>query len=186
MPILLIAVLFVSCAKPPEEEMQAAEAAVTRAENDPDAVAYAENTLLLARTALINMRSEAEAKRYDQAKIFAQEAINAAEKAIRDGQTAATRAKTEAANAIAALKTALADTERAITGAKNASPALVLDLTALDDDFSAASRQSDQAEVSASAGRYSEAQDTARRARSTLADINTRISTASIAVSRKK
>ena len=77
--------------------MENAEAALVRAENDPDAAAYAGNTLLRARDALASMRAEAEAKRYDAAKTYAAEAVNAAEKAVNDGRAAAARAGEEAA-----------------------------------------------------------------------------------------
>jgi hypothetical protein len=81
------------CAKPPTEEMDAASAAVTRAENDPDAVTYAGNSLARAREALNRMSVEADSKRYDAAKSFAAEAIAAADKAISDGRAGAARAK---------------------------------------------------------------------------------------------
>ncbi|MDR2102358.1 MAG: DUF4398 domain-containing protein, partial [Treponema sp.] len=80
--LVILAFFQGGCAKPPTEEMNNAAAAVTRAENDADAVTYAGNLLVRARDTLTRMQIEAEAKRYDAARALAAEAISAADKAI--------------------------------------------------------------------------------------------------------
>jgi hypothetical protein len=181
----LFAVFLASCAKPPVEEMNAASAAVARAENDADAVTYAANTLARARDALNRMQTEADAKRYDSAKTFAAEAVNAAEKALADGKTGAERTREEAANLVGGLKNAVAETEDSIRAAKRAQN-LQLDFGAIDRDFETARRTADQAEVSLASSNYTDALDKGRSARGLLGGISEQLSSAATAASRKK
>jgi hypothetical protein len=97
-----------SCVTPPLEEMNKAQDAVIRAENDVDAVTYASDTIVRAREALTKMQSEANAKRYDAAKNLAAEAINLAERAITEGKAGLAQARDEATNLISSLKGPLA------------------------------------------------------------------------------
>jgi len=98
---LVLAMLAIGCAKPPTEDMNNAAEAVTRAENDKDAVTYAFNSITRAKDALARMNVEADAKRYDAAKSYAAEAIAAAERAIADGRAGAERARNEASALVA-------------------------------------------------------------------------------------
>jgi hypothetical protein len=173
-----------ACAKPPVEEMDQAVSAVTRAENDPDAAVYAEDTLIRARDALASMRTEAEAKRYEAAKTFAAEAVNAAEKAIADGRAAAVRAREEAAALLALLPDAIAETERMIrTAAENK---LSLDFDALWGELENARRTAEQAEIAAAGNKPREALEKGSAVRTTLSDIRTKLSQGATAASRKK
>jgi hypothetical protein len=181
----LITAFLASCAKPPVEEMNAASAALSRAENDADAVTYAANTLARARDALNRMQTEADAKRYDSAKTFAAEAISAAEKAIADGKTGAERTREDAANLIAVLKNTVSETEDSIRAAKKAQN-LQLDFGAIDQDFETARRTADQAEVSLAGSNYTDAMDKGKAARGLLGGISERLSSAATAASRKK
>jgi flagellar biosynthesis/type III secretory pathway protein FliH len=173
------------CAKPPTEEMENAESALTRAENDPDAAAYAEDSLIRARDARNRMQTEAEAKRYDTARAYAAETINAAEKAIADGRAAAVRAREDAANLIAALKDSLAEAEKALAAAREI-PHSSLDFEALNDDLENARRLIAQAEVAAAGNRSREALDRGRAARAALGDLMAAISAGAREVSRKQ
>jgi hypothetical protein len=170
------------CAKPPVEEMDAALSAVTRAENDPDAAAYAGNTLIRARDALASMRTAAEAKQYDSARTYAAEAVNAAEKAVTDGRAAAERAREEVAALTALLPEAFAETDRAVKAAEGKN----IDLAAISRDLEAARRMMDQAVVAEAGGNYREALEKGQAARSALGDIRAKLSAAAMAVSRKK
>ena len=173
------------CAKPPTEEMEQARAALTRAENDPDAVLYAADSITRARDALTRMQAEVAAKRYDVARTYAQETISAADKAISDGRAAAQRAKDEADSLMALLSTSVKETEGAINAArqvKNSS----LDFEALSRDFESARQTFDQAQISAAAGNYKDALEKGQIVRSALSSINNRLSEAIMAVSRKK
>jgi flagellar biosynthesis/type III secretory pathway protein FliH len=173
------------CAKPPTEEMDKALAALTRAENDPDAVMYAANSIARARSALTQMQTEAAAKRYDAARTYAQETISAADRAITDGRAAALRAKDEAASLMSLLSASIAETEGAITSARKVRNSR-LDFEALSRDFEGARRIFDQAQIAASAGNYPDALAKGQTVRQALSDINARISQAVMAVTRKK
>jgi hypothetical protein len=173
------------CAKPPTEEMEAAEAALVRAENDPDAVAYGSPSIARARDALSNMRSEAAAKRYDSAKTYAQDAIAAAERAIADGRTGAQRARDEASAALNGALNSLGETQRNIDAAKGVQ-GIQLDFDSIDGDYASARNQTDQAQSSLTAANYRDSLEKSQSARSLLGNINTRISQASIATSQKK
>ncbi|MDR1251239.1 MAG: DUF4398 domain-containing protein [Treponema sp.] len=181
---LALSFLLGSCAKPPTEEMNNAVEAVTRAENNADAVMYAANTLARARDALNRMKAEADSKRYDAAKTYASEAVTAAERAIADGRAGAERAREEAAAMVAGLNPAIAETEQGINAARTAR--LPLDFTGLEQEFAAARDSADRAEVALADGRYQDALDNCRNAQADLSDINHKLSDAAMAVSRKK
>jgi hypothetical protein len=184
MIMLALTVLLGGCAKPPAVEMENAEAALTRAENDPDAVAYGSPSIIRARDALANMRTEAAAKRYDSAKTFAQEVINAAERAIADGKAGAQRTQDEAATLLNGIRITLAETEKNIASAKEKS--VPLDFGSLTGDFSTAKTQADQAQTSLNEADYRGSIERSNSARSILGNINNRLSQGSIATSRKK
>ncbi|MDR0601450.1 MAG: DUF4398 domain-containing protein [Treponema sp.] len=165
--------------------MDAASSAVTRAENDADAVAYASGTLARARDALNRMQTEAEARRYDAAKTFAAEAVSAAEKAIADGKTGAARTREDAEGLVMGLRGSIPETESSIRAAKRAGN-LQVDFNAVDRDFETARRTADQAEVSLAGNNYADAVEKGRTARGMLGDIDGRLSSAATAASRKK
>jgi hypothetical protein len=182
---LLTLSMLLGCAKPPTEEMENAASAVTRAENDPDAIAYAGSTLARARDALNRMRSEADAKRYDAAKNYAAEATSAAEKAIADGRTAASRAREEATSLLSQVKTSLAETGTSLENAKTVKN-IDLDFNALGQEYESAQRTTAQAEVSLSGSAYQDSIDKSRTARGILGGINNKVTGATVSVSRKK
>jgi len=182
--ILIIGLIFSACARPPTEEMDKAKDAVIRAENDADAVTYAGNTLILARDALARMQSEADAKRYDAAKNYAAEAINAAEKAIADGKTGAVRARDEATNLVNSLSGSLAETSSSLDTARQQKN-LNLNFDALSGDLESARRSYDRSRQSLAANNYKEAISDGQNARSLLAGINARLTEAAQATSRK-
>ena len=182
---LIFALAFASCAKPPVEEMNNAVAAVARAESDPDVVAYAANTLSRAREALSNMQTESDAKRYDSAKKFAQDAESLAEKAIADAKNAVGRQKDDAANAITAMNSAISATEETLQSAHD-SGGRGLDLQRLDGDFAAAQQTAGQAELANNEGRYRDAIERSQNARSALSAITAEISQGTLATNRKK
>jgi hypothetical protein len=184
-PLILLGLILAGCAKPPTAEMEAAETALTRAENDADAAAYAESALVRARDAAARMRTEARAKRYDAAKTAAAEVVAAADRAISDGRAGAARAREEAASLISTLRGALAETENSLDSAKSI-PSVPLDFPGLTRDLDNARSQVAQTEASANANRPREALEQGRAARAALGDIQTRIADGVRAASRKK
>jgi hypothetical protein len=173
------------CAKPPTEEMNNAAAAVTRAENDADAVTYAGNTLIRARDTLTRMKIEAEAKRYDAARALASEVISAADKAVADGRAGAERARAEAAALVSGLRTSLTETETALNAARQVKN-IKLDFDALSRELAGVGGIVEEAERAQLAGNYQNAREKAQGVRSALGNINIQISNATRAASRKQ
>jgi uncharacterized membrane protein YccC len=182
---IIAAGCFTGCAKPPVEEMNNAIAAVSRAENDPDVVNYAANSLLRAREALAQMQAEADAKRYDAAKRLAGDAQTLAEKAISDSRSAVLRIKEEADNAIRVMQNALTETNQTLDNARRSRPAGV-NITRLDQDFADARNNADQAVIAQAESRYREAIDVSQSVRAELSAITSALSQTVIAASRKK
>ena len=182
--VFVIALILAACAKPPVEEMDNAYDAVTRAENDADAVIYAGNTLIRARDALTRMQDEADTKRYDAAKNYAAEAIAAADKAIADGKAGAARAKAEAENLVDSLSAPLAETSNALSAARQEN--LALDFDVLSGDMDSVRRTYGDARESLAANDYRDATAKCQNVRSALAGINAQITDAAQAASRKK
>lgn len=164
--------------------MEKAVEAVTRAENDNDAVTYAANSIARARDALARMNVEAASKNYDAAKSYAAEAISIAERAISEGRTGAARARSEASALVAELRPLIQETEQGINAASAAD--LPLDFNAIRQEFSNACNSAEQAETALSGGRYDDSIRMGRVARSDLNSINQKLSTAVITVTRKK
>ncbi|MDR0487329.1 MAG: hypothetical protein LBG91_03690 [Treponema sp.] len=172
------------CAKPPIAEMDSAKEAVTRAENDADAVLYGGSSLARARNALKMMQAEADSKRYEAAKTHASEAIAAADKAIADGKTGAARARDEAASLLSGLGPAIEETGKGINAARSAN--LALDYPELEQELSGARRDRDQAETALLDSNYQTAMEKGVNARGTISDINQKLTNATMIVSRKK
>jgi hypothetical protein len=183
--LLVLTVILAACAKPPTAEIEAAEAAVTKAENDPDAAAYAESSLARARNALSRARTEVNAKRYDSAKSYAAEAVSAAEKAINDGRSAAARSREEASTLLVQVKQLLAETDTALENAKKV-PRIQLDFPALTNGIDSARNDISQAEAANNANRPRESLGKSRSARSTLGDVQNRINEGVRETDRKK
>jgi flagellin-like hook-associated protein FlgL len=184
--ILAVAVLVLgACAKPPTAEIEAATAAVAKAEADSDAVLYAGPSVSRAKDSLARMQAAVAAKQYDDAKTLAQETIQAAEKAITDGAVAKNRARDESTALLLAVKTALAETDAALTAAAKVR-GINLDVAGTDREIQAAGKVVDAMGTDVSSGKYSEALTKGQSVRSTLGTIQQRISTAVQAVSRKK
>jgi len=183
--VFILVLAFSACTVPPLEEMQKARDAVTRAENDADAVTYAGNLVVRARDALTRMESEADSKRYDAVKEYAIEAINNAERAISEGQSAKERSKSEASALLDALKSLLTETQNAINKARSV-PNILLDFNALTQDLNQARKIYDEAQQSFQAGNNLDAVAKGQSARTLLSDINTRINEAAFETSRKQ
>jgi membrane-associated HD superfamily phosphohydrolase len=174
-----------ACTAPPTEQMQKARDAVTRAENDADAVTYAGNSVVHARDALTRMQEEADSKNYDTAKEFAIEAINSAEKAIADGQYAKERSKAEASALLDSVQNSLAETSNAINNAKNV-PNIPLDFDAITQETGEARETYDEAQQSFQDGNNPDAIAKGQSVRGQLSDINTKINEAAFDTSRKQ
>jgi len=177
-------VLMTGCTKPPTEEINNAEEAVARAENDPDAVNYAGNLLQRAKDSLALMYEEVEAKRYDAAINYANDAVTLAERAINEGRSEAGRTRQQALNSLSEVRPLLLETEKRIENAKSAN--LPLDYGSIDGDLNTARRTYDQAQSALSGNRYQESIFLSNNVRSTLSGINQKLGVKAMEVSRKK
>lgn len=186
--ISLLAVIFQlgGCAKPPAAEMEAAQTALTEAENDPNAALYAESTLARARDALARMKAAAETKRYDSAKAYAAEVVAASEKAINDGNIAAARARQEGADLVSNLKQSMEETQSALDSAKQKNGGDAAGFESLDKDFDTARQTVGQVEGAVAGSRLQEAQEKGRNARAAFSSIRTRLADEARVSSRKK
>jgi len=183
--VLLVSLaLMTGCTKPPTEDMNKAEEAVARAENDPDAVNYAGNLVTRAKDALAMMREEADAKRYDAAINHANDAIALAERAVNEGRVEAMRTRDQAISALSGLRPQLLETERRIENAKSAK--LPLDYDTIDRELNTVQRGYDQAQSAISGNRYQEALFLSNNVRAGLNSINQKLGTKAMEVSRKK
>jgi hypothetical protein len=181
---LLAAVTVVSCAKPPEEEMNAAEAALSKAQNDPNAVQYGAIALKRAQNAATTMRQAASEKRYDDAKIAAQTVVSAAEQAIADGKKGAAAAKSAADQLLNSVKAQQVETRAALDKAKEAS--LVMDYDAAEGNMTNAQTKIDQGSAANAQARYTDGTTALNDARSLLTGVQDAVSAAVAPVSRKK
>ena len=182
--LLVFLVLMTGCTQPPTEEMNEAEEAVARAENDPNAVNYAGNLIERAKDSLAMMYEEADAKRYDSAINYANDAIDLAERAINEGSGQAWLSKNEATSVMGNVGSQIIETEQRIDKAKAAK--LPLDYETIDRDFNAAQRTFDQARSALNSGRYQEAIFLSNNVRNSLSGINQKLGTTVMEVVRKK
>ena len=172
--ILILGWLLIACATPPIDDMNRAQDAVIRAENDANAVNYASPTLLQARDALARMQAEADARRYDAARNLAAEAIRHAERAISEGRDGAARAREEAESVIRELGGLMSETTNAINAARRV-PNTQLNFDAISREMDVARRAYDEIQQSFEASRYRDVISRGQIIRSMLSDINSRI-----------
>jgi len=183
--VLLVSLaLMAGCSGPPTEEMEKAEEAVARAENDPDAVSYCGDLIARAKESLALMYEEADAKNYDAALSYANDAIALADRAINEGSGQAWQKKNEATAIMGSTGAQIMETEQRIDNAKAAN--LALDFNSIDSDFYEVKRTYDQARSAMTNNRYQEAIFLCNNLRGPLNAINQKLGTTAMAVSRKK
>ncbi len=182
--LVSLLVLF-SCAKPPTAEMDAATAAVAKAQSDTNVTQYAPDSLRRATDSLAKMKAEADAKRYDSAKALAQETIKLADQAIADGAAGLERAKDEAAGLIASGKSLVLEVTNALNGAKKV-PRIKLNFADITKQFNNAKATLASAEKDQGDGNFKGAIEKGKSARTALSDILSTISSDVQAASKKK
>ena len=183
-PLIAIFAL-ASCAKAPKAEVEAAEAAVARAEKAPDVAAYAPEELKRAQNLLADMRKELAAKRYDKAKAFAASAKEAADAAVAAAPANKDRAKGRAASLIETAKSAYAEVDKLLKAAAKLKKS-GLDLPAKNAALVGAKSGIADAEAAYAAGDYLKAADIAAKAEAALAELKTSVGLAVQATTRKK
>ena len=183
LPALILLVLF-ACSKPPVDEINKAIDALNRAENDYEAVTYAGGSLNLARDALNKMREESDSKRYDSAKIYADDVINYSERAIAEGRASAARARQEAAALIESLRRPIAETEAALATARSNN--VSVDFNDLDRRLRSAAAEYELAEQALQSNNFPLTLEKGQTVRSILSGINSDISSAAQEMSTKR
>jgi hypothetical protein len=183
--VLLVSMsLITGCARPAIDEMNAAEEAVSRAENDPDAVSYSGNLIAQAKDSLAMMYDEADAKNYNAAINYANDAIAFAERAINEGSGQAWLKKNEATAIMSNLGAQIMETGQRIETAKAAN--LPLDFNSIDSDFNSAQSTYNQARSAMSGNRYQEAIFLSNSVRAGLNAVNQKLGSAVMEVTRQK
>jgi hypothetical protein len=175
---IFFSIVFVlsACATPPTDEMDKALNAVTRAENDIDAVTYAPTTVIRARDALMRMQSEVDAKRYGEARNYASEAITNAERAIAEGRAGSARAKEEAANLLGSLSAPLSETSKAVEAAsRDGVQNSQVNFNSLSNEMNMANRTYSDAVDSFQENNYHDAITGGQNVRSLLVDIKSQL-----------
>jgi hypothetical protein len=136
-PLLLIAALaFVSsCANPPQADIDAARSALETTAKSADVITYAPDSLRTAQEKMADMENElaAQTKRsplsrnYDAAKSLAQEAGDAARKAVDDAVTAKDQVEKDAASLAEEVTAAIPQFESKVWAAKRV-PRIKMDI----------------------------------------------------------
>lgn len=183
--LILVLFGFAACAKSPTAEIDAANAALARAEADADAREYAPESISRAQDLVSRMQAENDAKRYDTAKSLAQQAVAAADTAIKDGAEAKVRARSDADSAITSAKADMTEAKKSLNGAKSL-PAISLNVPSVERDLNVAEQTISGAESDFAEEAYLTAIGKAQDARSDTAEIMQRISAAVQAATRRK
>jgi len=154
-------------------------------ENSADVVAYAPDSLQRARSLIDQMRTESKNRHYDKAKALATEATAAADAAVAEAQTNKEKAKSQAEELIAAVKKAIPETQKLLASAARVARAGI-DKTARTAEIEGAKKALADAEAALAKGDYLVAVEKAGAAQKTLADMDSAISSAVQAATRKK
>jgi len=171
-------IITAGCAKPPLIEKQRAEEAVLKAGENDNARVYANDILDRAKKAIDNLNTAYNSKRYDAAKNYADEAIALAKEAVDEGNKRAAKAKEDAASLLSGLRPEIEETSRNVNEARYSLKSL--DYDSLDEGIKNAYNTTDQAEVDQAGGRYNDAIEKGKRVRADLADINNQVANAVI------
>ena len=183
---LIVTSMLASCGgQVPTADIDAAKAAVAKADADGNTQNYAPDSLAVAKDSLAKTLPAVDAKKYTDAKALAQATVQAANKALADGQTGAAKAKDSATALMGTLNASVTEVENALAGAKK-TRGIKLDFTALTKDLNATKAQVSAAQTDVSGNNYKSAIQKGEAARSALAELLNRIAEGVRAASRKK
>lgn len=174
-PLLVLAML-AACAKPPQAEVDAAQAALTTAVANPDVAAYAPGALQAAQGRLAQLQAELDAqaakgalsRKYDEAKNMALEAQAAAEGLAAQAATAKEQTKAEAMTLLNGLAVAVPEAEKGLAQAKRVR-GVSLDFKALTASLAQAKTEVAAADAAYNSGDFATAKATAAAVKDSLA-----------------
>lgn len=168
-----IALLAVSCAQPPEEEINAAQAALDAAKQ-AQADVYASGTYQSASTALSDARSKVDGGDYEGAKADAIRAKELADRSVSEASAAKQRMRDDAQAVINRVSPALADARAAVEAAPSGKGA-DSDLDQLRADISQAESSLSSARSDLNAGKFNTALESAKSAESRVSGIKSSV-----------
>ena len=173
---LVLALAFVSCAQPPEEELKAAEDAIAKAQR-AEADVYATEVFRNAKNTLADARSKVEKSDYEGAKASAIRARELADQSASQAATSKQQMQAEATALVGRLATGLADARAQLEGAPKGKGADE-NLDQLRSDLGQAEASSSEAKASLSSGKAKDALAQAKAAEAKLSQVQTGLQTA--------
>ena len=174
--ILSVALVFAGCAKPPTQELDAAQAALDEAKK-AEADIYAPDAYRSASNALNEARAKVEQKDYEGAKASALQAKQLADRSRTEAETSKRTTRDEAQALVNSVSSGLTDARTALNSAPKGKGADE-DLDQLRSDLGQAETSLSDARNSLNAGKYKDAQSQARSAESRLAQVQGSVQTA--------
>jgi len=171
--LLLPLILFFSCAKPPQIEIEKAHSAYNDTSILSDVITYAAKDLAIAKVALDDMDSAVKNRKYDEAKTLSMTVVitcDVAKKTASDGKAMAMKnASSELSRASLDIEDLRIIMERARIAAKKNSK-IKLDFQALDDQFNKTNNMLLAAKSANESGKFIEAYRDAIQVRSAVAE----------------
>ncbi len=162
--VMALAYVLAGCAKPPTEEINAAQAAIDSVKALPDVQTYAMAEVRAAEQDLGRVRQMVEEKRYDEARAALPAVGSKARGSVAAASSAKEQARVGAERAIADAKAAIATAEEKIPQAPRWGKGAIRDRTVLTDDVTAAKASVEAAEAAYGGLDYAAASASARAA----------------------
>jgi hypothetical protein len=172
----VLALAFVSCAQPPEEELKAAEDAIAKAQA-AEADIYATEVFRSAKNTLDDARSKVEKSDYEGAKASAIRAKELADQSASQAATNKAQVQQEATALVGRLATGLANARSTLEGAPKGKGADE-NLDQLRSDLAQAEASMNDAKASLGSGKAKDALSQAKDAEAKLTQIQSGLQTA--------
>jgi hypothetical protein len=172
----VLALAFVSCAQPPEEELKAAEDAIAKAQK-AEADIYATEVFRKAKTTLDDARSKVEKSDYEGAKASAIRAKELADQSATQAASNKSQISQQATALMGRLATGLADARAALEGAPKGKGADE-NLDQLRSDLGQAEASASDAKTSLGSGKAKDALAQAKAAEGKLTQVQSGLQTA--------
>lgn len=182
--LLAVLVFMVGCAKPPQDKITAAGAAIEQAQKD-GAGDYAPDSLKAAEDSKTQLEAELKVQEdkfalfrsYKKAEELADATKAAGEKAATDAKTRKEQVKQEATTLISEAETALAEAKEALKKAPKGK-GTQQDLKAMEGDLAGVETSLNEAKSSLQAERFIDAKSKAEAAKTTIGTVKSSIETA--------
>jgi hypothetical protein len=172
----VLALAFVSCAQPPEEELKAAEAAIAKAQS-AEADIYATEVFRNAKNTLADARAKVEKSDYEGAKASAIRAKELADQSASQAASSKSQMSQQATALVGRLATGLADARAALEGAPKGKGADE-NLDQLRSDLGQAEASANDAKTSLGSGKAKDALAQAKAAEGKLTQVQSGLQTA--------